>query len=139
SDTSDCDVYGFTIASKELIFPHITGEIFGFGRQVQRFEQWQQHHIQDDEARKSYDCQIYSIIKYFQLVMDNNPNMIDSLFTPRNCILYSNQIGEMVREKRTMFLHKGAWQKFKGYSYSQLHKMISKNPIGKRKEIIKAH
>jgi len=45
------------------------------------------------------------------------------------------QIGEMVRENRKLFLHKGAWHKFKGYAYSQLHKMRTKDPHGKRKEI----
>jgi hypothetical protein len=34
----------------------------------------------------------------------------------------------MVRDRRRDFLHKGAWHKFKGYSYSQLHKMDIKNP-----------
>lgn len=33
SDTSDCDIYGFTIPEKHLIFPHLAGEIPGFGRQ----------------------------------------------------------------------------------------------------------
>ena len=29
-------------------------------------------------------------------------------------------VGNLVREKRKLFLHKGAWPKFKGYAYSQL-------------------
>lgn len=71
--------------------------------------------------------------------MENNPNIIDSLFVPRNCVLYSTQVGEMVREQRDLFLHKGCWPKFKGYAYSQMHKMSTKNPIGKRKAIIEEH
>ena len=46
SDTSDMDVYGFCIPTKEVIFPHLAGQIEGFGRQRQAFEQFQQHHIQ---------------------------------------------------------------------------------------------
>ena len=53
--------------------------------------------------------------------------MIDSLFTPRRCVLYSTEIGEMVRDRRKMFLHKGAWHKFKGYAYSQFHKIGKAN------------
>lgn len=122
-DTSDMDVYGFAIPPKDMVFPHLAGEIPGFGRQVQRFEQWQEHHVRQPGAQREYDFSVYSIIKYFQLVMDNNPNMVDSIFTPRRCVLHSSQIAEMVREKRRMFLHKGAWHKFKGYSYQQLHKI----------------
>jgi predicted nucleotidyltransferase len=126
TDTSDVDIYGFCIPPKNMIFPHLNGEIEGFGTKTDRFEQWQQHHIKLQD--KEYDCTIYSIVKYFQLCMQNNPNMIDSLFVPRRCILHSTAVGEHLRENRKLFLHKGAWYKFKGYAYSQVHKMKTKMP-----------
>lgn len=125
NDMSDMDIYGFAIPPKEQVFPHLAGHIQGFGRQVQNFEQWQQHHIKTDDG-KEYDFAINSIVKYFQLCMDNNPNMVDSLFTPVRCVLHTTQIGEMVREKRRMFLHKGSFHKFKGYAYGQLQKVKNK-------------
>jgi len=128
SDSSDSDVYGFTIPRKDQIFPHLSGEIPGFGKQINRFSQWSEHHIIDRDTQKEYDFTVYSIITYFQLLMDNNPNMVDSLFTPDNCVIHSTQIGNLVRDNRKIFLHKGCWPKFKGYSYSQLHKMSIKNP-----------
>jgi uncharacterized protein len=132
SDTSDTDIYGFCMPPKELVFPHLGGEIPGFGTQIQRFEQFQIHHILDKDALggkgREYDLQIFSIVKYFQLLMENNPNMIDSIFTPISCVLHSTQIGNLVRENRKIFLHKGAWHKFKGYAYSQIHKMEIKTP-----------
>ena len=138
SDTSDCDVYGFCIPNLEMIFPHLAGEIPGFGKQIKRFAQWQEHHVKDVGSEKEYDFSVYSIIKYFQLCMENNPNMVNSLFTPVNCVIHSTQIGDMVRENRRIFLHKGCWPKFKGYAYSQLHKMKVKTPKenGKRYENI---
>lgn len=140
SNDSDRDVYGFCVPPREVVFPHLTGEILGFGKQVKRFSQWQEHHIhyQDDDAGKGrdYDLTVYSIVKYFQLCMDNNPNMIDSLFTPPRCHLTITQVGQMVYENRRLFLHKGCWHKFKGYAYAQLHKMDNKNPVGKRKELV---
>ncbi|KAF0249095.1 MAG: nucleotidyltransferase [bacterium] len=143
SDTSDMDVYGFCIPPKDMIFPHLAGEILGFGSQIKRFEQYQEHHILDKSALagsgRTYDITIYSIIKYVQLCMENNPNMIDSLFTPANCVLHITKVGNMVRESRHMFLHKGSWHKFKGYAYSQLHKMTTKNPVGHRVEIREAY
>ena len=135
-ESSDVDIYGFCIPPKEMIFPHLRGEIMGFGKQVNRFEQWQQHHVQDPSNDNQYDFQIYNIVKYFQLCMENNPNMIDSIFTPQRCITHCTRVGNIVRENRHMFLHKGAWHKFKGYAYSQMHKMDTKDPTGKRKEMI---
>lgn len=132
SDTSDMDVYGFCIPPKNIIFPHLAGEIEGFGRQKKRFEQYQQHHIVDpsDLAGKgrTYDLTIYNIVKYFNLCMENNPNMIDSLWTPQECVLHITKVGQMVRDNRKLFLHKGSWHKFRGYAYSQLHKMSGKSP-----------
>lgn len=141
SNTSDIDIYGFCIPPKHIIFPHLNGEIVGFGNQIKRFEQYQQHHIKNISEKKEYDITIYSIIKYFQLCMENNPNMIDSLFVPRRCIIHITQIGEYLREHRKEFLHKGSWFKFKGYAYSMVHKMKNKNPeVGsKRYEDIQKH
>lgn len=128
NDTSDVDVYGFCIPPKHIIFPHLKGEIEGFGTKGERFEGWQKHHIKDISNNKEYDFDIMSIIKYFQLAMQNNPNIIDSLFVPRRCVLYTSQIGEYVRENRKSFLHRGAWHRFKGYAYSQMSKMKTKKP-----------
>jgi len=126
-ESSDVDIYGFCIPPKDMVFPHLAGEIPGFGRQIQRFEQWQEHHVKNPDGRDiTYDFQVFSIVKYFQLCMDCNPNMIDSLFTPRRCVIHTTQIGELVRENRKLFLHKGAWHKFKGYAYSQMHKIKAK-------------
>lgn len=134
-DTSDIDVYGFCIPPKDVVFPHLAGIIPGFGKQHQKFEQYQQHHVKAPDSNKEYDLSIYSIIKFFQLCMENNPNMLDSLFTPRRCVLHSTEIGEMVRAQRKMFLHKGCWPKYKGYAYSQLQKMRGQKREGKRKEL----
>jgi hypothetical protein len=123
SDSSDEDIYGFCVPPKDMTFPHLAGEIPGFGTQLQRFNVWQQHHIKTLDGRKEYDFAIYSIVQYFQLIMECNPNMIDSLFVPERCIKHTTEIARMVRDRRKMFLHKGAWHKFKGYSYSQLHKI----------------
>lgn len=136
NDTSDMDVYGFCMPPKDYIFPHLRGEIPDFSTPGKQFHNWQQHHIQDKEARKEYDLAIYSIQRFFRLCMENNPNMVDVLFVPRRCVLHSTGIGELVRENRKLFLHKGCWHKFKGYAYGQLNKMRTKVPEGKRVEII---
>ena len=126
TDGSDLDVYGVCIPPKELVFPHLAGEIPGFGRQIQRFQVWQEHHVQHPDKKVEYDFAVYGIVKYFQLCMENNPNMIDSLHVPRNCVIHSTAIGEMIRENRKLFLHKGAWHKFKGYAYAQMSKIRNK-------------
>lgn len=156
SDNSDFDVYGFCVPPKNVVFPHLSGVIFtpkrkGKGEQgsygvfghsdVERFAQYQEHHIFDQTAAKGkgieYDLNVFNIVRYFELLMENNPNMLDSIFTPHECVLHSTAVGNMVRENRLLFLHKGLYAKFKGYAYSQLHKMHTKEPEegSKRKKI----
>jgi len=122
-DLSDIDIYGFCIPHKDIVFPHLAGDIIGFGRQKNYFEQYQEHHLIDKDNNREYDISVYNIVKYFMLCMENNPNMIDSLFVPSRCVLYMTKIANMVRDERKVFLHKGAWHKFKGYAYSSLHKL----------------
>ena len=133
-DYSDFDIYGFCIPPKKMVFPHLAGEINGFGRQIKKFDQWQHHHVNDESAQggkgRQYDFSIYNIVKFFQLTMENNPNMIDSLFTPVNAVLHCTKVGSIVRENRKLFLHKGSWHKFKGYAYSTLHKLKTKKHKG---------
>jgi uncharacterized protein len=134
NENSDFDIYSVCIPPKYIVFPFTNGIIPYFGNQGEKFEQYQQQHIKHNN--KDYDISVYNIVKYFQLCMENNPNMIDTLFVPLHCILHKTVIGDMIRDNRKLFLHKGCWHKFKGYAYSQLHKCLTKNPEGKRVEIV---
>jgi len=126
-DTSEMDIYGFTMPPKHILFPYSDGgHIFGFGKKPENFEQFQQHHIIDKGRGKEYDISIYNIVKFFNLCMENNPNMVDALFVPTRCVLHSTAIANHVRDNRKLFLSKRVWHKFKGYAFSQLHKMKNK-------------
>jgi predicted nucleotidyltransferase len=136
-ETSDIDLYGFCIPPRDIVFPHTAGAIWGFGRYKEGmpkgyFGQYQQHHVFDPTARggkgREYDLQVYNIVKYVQLCLECNPNMIDSLFTHETCVLHCTQVGQILRENRRKFLHQGICDKFKGYAYAQVHKMQTKEP-----------
>lgn len=126
---SDWDIYGFCIPNKDIIFSQLRGYIDGFGTKPVGFDQWEKHKIKDNSETKEYDISIYNIVKYFHLCLENNPNMIDSLFVPRRCVLFSSNIAELVRENRKLFLHKGCYHKFKSYAYSQLNKIENKSIV----------
>jgi len=139
-NVSDIDVYGFNIPFKTILFPHLDGYIDGFGSRPQNFGQWEQHHVKSQDGNKVYDLTIFNIVKYFQLCMGCNPNMIDSLFTHESQVLFMTKIGQLVRERRRLFLSKKAWHTYKGYAYQQHHKLANKKPeSGKRKELIDRH
>ena len=130
---SDYDIYGFTMPPRTVLFPFHHGYIYGFSKNVPNFGQYEKKHILSEDG-KEIDADIYSIVKYFALCMENNPNMLDSLFTRNQCVILCTDVGEMVRLNRRAFLHRGSWFKFKGYAYSQLKKAKSQTRKGKRKE-----
>jgi predicted nucleotidyltransferase len=136
---SDWDIMGICTPRKEVIFPHLAGVIKNFGYQGEEFNEWQQHKVFDKDALgghgREYDFAIYNIVKFFDLLMNNNPTVIDSLFTPRECILHITEVGNMIRDNRKLFLSKKCWARYKGYAMSQLHKMAGKKRSGKRKII----
>tara|TARA_Y100001973_G_C5171380_1_gene319279 strand:- start:452 stop:1489 length:1038 start_codon:yes stop_codon:yes gene_type:complete len=125
-DVSDMDIIGYCIPPRDKMFPHLAGAVPGFGTQPNVFSQYQQHHIHDKEKRREYDITVYSIVKFFDLVMDNNPTLIDTLFVPDRCILHCTTVGTMVRDYRREFLHRGSWHRFRGYAFSQLRKLENK-------------
>lgn len=131
-DNSDFDMVGHCVPPKDIVFPHVAGQINGFGRQKKKFVCFQKHHVNDAQAQggkgRQYDINIYNIVHFFQLTMDNNPNMLTSLFLPSDCITHITTVGNMIREKRHLFLHKGCFHRFKGFAYSQLCKMETKSP-----------
>lgn len=124
TDNSDVDVYGVCIPPRDYIFP--PNYIEGFDNRDLTFHQWQQHHVQDPSANGgkggSFDFSIYSIVNFFRLALDNNPNVLDALFVRREHVIHSTPAWENVRTNNKIFLHKGVVQKMLGYSYSQLAK-----------------
>lgn len=131
-DLSDTDVVGFCIPPKDYIFPKA---IYGYDN-IPAFEEWQLHHVEYKE--RQYDFKVFSIVKFIKLISQGNPNIIDTLYTDRDCVLYSTHIGEMIREKREIFLSKLCVPKFRGYAYAEL-KNIHNKKTGQRKELVEKY
>ena len=133
---SDMDIVAYAMPPKADLFPHMIGHIEGFSTPHNKFNVFQAHHLQWN--KREYDFTVYSIAKFFKLCMDNNPNMLDALFAPQRCVLFSSRSAQHVRDNRKLFLHKGAYHKMRGYAYAQLHKIRTKSNASnpKRKESI---
>lgn len=136
SDTSDFDMTGVAIPPKDYIFPHLKNRIFGFDEyeySIDRLKPYQKQ-AEDRDALggkgRQYDLQIYHIVHYFNLLRTCNPNALDSIWTPQNCVVYCSRVGHMIRDNRTLFLYKGIWDKFRSYAFSQLKKIRTKNHAG---------
>lgn len=134
---SDYDIIGVCMPPKEIIFPHLAGEIYGFDTKVARFESFE--NIGAVLEKKEYDLKIYNIVKFFRMAADCNPFILEALFVPANLILHSTKLGQLIRENRKLFLSKKCWHTLKGYAYSMLHKSLHKKyENSKRKKEVDA-
>jgi predicted nucleotidyltransferase len=143
-EASDFDTIGVVIPPKDILFPHLVGYVHGFDAppEIQPGNGsgvYEEHHLNDPSARggkgRQYDLNIYSIVKFLDQCAKGNPNLIDSLFTNRECILHCTAVGNIIRDNRKIFLARNLWATYKGYAYSQSHKMTGKKPTGKRVEL----
>ncbi len=130
--SSDRDIVGVCMPPKRSLFPSLYGVVQGYNDETP-FEQYIQHHILDGD--RSYDITVFSLPKYFKLAQAGNPNITDTLFTPRECIIYSTPQYELLRENRHLFLSKLAYPNYKGYAFSEL-KNINNLKTGKRREAV---
>ena len=130
-NASDIDIIGVVLPPKEILFPYEHGYLYGFDRQVPDFNQFSGKVSKD---AVDYDFVVYNVMKWAKLTVDNNPNMIDTLFVPDRCVLRMTDFGEALRDYRERFLNKQLIAKFKGYAISQHRKLHTKVPIGGRKE-----
>ncbi len=114
--TSDIDYSGVFLPIKEFIF--------GF----QRVEEVDLSVIDKNQAGKNtknaIDRKLYEFRKFVKLAMDNNPNIIEQLFVNQQNIVFINEAGRALLDERFKFPHKGLVKKFKGYAFSQKHKMV---------------
>lgn len=129
---SDCDIAGFCIPPRDYIFSQAAGYIDGFDNPP-RFDEWQKHHVEYKD--RNYDFKVFSIVKFFKLLSEGNPNSIDILYTDRDCIQLTTSIGEMVRKNRSLFLSKRIVPRFRGYAYAEL-KNVHNLKTGQRKELV---
>ena len=100
-ETSDTDYTGVYIQSPE--------DIYGFNYKEQ---------INDEKN----DMVFYEIKRFLELLSKSNPNILELLNTPDDCIVYKHPIYQTILDNKDMFITKGCAKTFGGYAHSQIKK-----------------
>ena len=66
------------------------------------------------------DKAVYDLGKFISLCADNNPNLLEIIYTPDSHILYKDKRWDIIFENRNLFLSKNIKHRFLGYSFAQL-------------------
>lgn len=78
-------------------------------------------------ANEKQDIVYYSLKRFIELASACNPNIIELLYMPEDCIKLKTPTMQMLLENRDLFLSKKAFHSFSGYAYSQIHKAKGQN------------
>lgn len=112
---SDLDLLGIFMPSDEIVY--------GF----QRCEEVDLSHVaKNDTGRNTenaIDFKIHEYRKFVRLATQNNPNIIHALFVNEPNIHFINEFGANLLSRKSMFIHKGAHNRFVKYADAQRHKM----------------
>lgn len=118
---SDEDVGGICMPSKDVLFG------------VKKFEQDDEWF---DENGVNTDKVVYVFDKSLDLMLANNPNMLDFLFVPERCVLKTSPTWERIKAIRDSFISMESKKAFQGYAIAQLGRIMTHrgyllNPVGK--------
>lgn len=110
--------YGTNIESSDVDFTGVyiqsIDDILGLGYKEQ---------INDDKN----DIVLYEIKRFLDLLSSNNPNILEILNTPKDCIIYKDPIFDLVLENRDKFITKVCAKSFGGYGKMQIQKAKGQN------------
>lgn len=92
---------------KKGIFILPQAELYGFN-------------FQDQVANESNDEVYFEIKRFLELLTKNNPNILELLNTPANCIIYRHPLMDLIKPED--FLSKLCLDTFAGYAQTQIKK-----------------
>ncbi|MCX6181237.1 MAG: nucleotidyltransferase domain-containing protein [Bacteroidetes bacterium] len=113
---SDTDIKGVYIAPKDLFYS------LSYPEQINN---------------ESNDIVYYELRKFVELLSKNNPNILEMLNVPQDCILYQHPLYEEI--VKFPFVTKMCKESFAGYAFTQIRKAkgLNKkilNPVGKERK-----
>jgi hypothetical protein len=73
-------------------------------------------------SNESNDENYYEIRRFLELVATNNPNILETLNLPEDCIVYKHPVFDLVLENRDQFITKICKNSFGGYAVEQIKK-----------------
>jgi uncharacterized protein len=77
----------------------------------------------DQQNYENEDTTVFGLMKFMKLCLENNPNIIELLYAPDDCIQVCTPIWEKLRERRDEIISAKCYHTFTGYAHSQLNRL----------------
>jgi uncharacterized protein len=73
------------------------------------------------------DVTFYELRRYLELAADCNPNIIELLWTPEDCVKRCTPVMEKLLDRRQLFISQKAYHTFSGYAFAQIKRARGQN------------
>lgn len=73
------------------------------------------------------DVVYYSLKRFLELAANANPNLLELLFMPDDCVLLQTRLMDRLQENRQLFITKKAYESHVGYAQAQIKKARGRN------------
>lgn len=83
-------------------------------------------------TKEDVDIVIYALPKFLKLLANNNPNIVELLFAPQNCVLSTSKWWQKILDNRDAFVCQKSYHTFSGYAFSQKKKIVTKKATYER-------
>lgn len=83
----------------------------------------------EEVADDKQDVKYYELRKFFKLIQDGNPNILEMAFLPKECIKKCTPEMEMIIANRNLFISQKAYFTHSGYAYAQWEKCRGQNKL----------
>jgi predicted nucleotidyltransferase len=80
-------------------------------------------------SNNTQDIKYYELRKFLDLAKDCNPNIIELLYLPEECVKIKTPIMQKLIDNRSMFITKKAYHTFSGYAFAQIGKAKGQNKM----------
>lgn len=89
---------------------------------IQPLEDVLKYGYKDQVADKTNDIVFYELKRFLELVKKNNPNILELLNAPKDCIIHKDPIYDMIMDEARHFVTKKCRYTFAGYAIEQIRK-----------------
>lgn len=76
----------------------------------------------DQVSDEKNDIVFYELRRFFQLLSKNNPNIVELLYIPEDCVIYKHPVYKRIEKNRDQFITKQCRLTFGGYAIGQIKK-----------------
>jgi uncharacterized protein len=89
---------------------------------IQPLEDILQYGYVDQVADKTNDIVFYELKRFFNLLDKNNPNILELLAAPEDCVIYKDPLYDIIQSHTKAFITKKCRWTFAGYAIEQIKK-----------------